>query len=260
MAFKECKKISLYKYEDKIITATEMTVSSEYPLLIIINGTPFVTIAFSGGDPFELIAGHLFTEGLIQKKEEILSFDLDEQKFQVNITLSKKNSTEAILSKTKQIVTAGGRAKNTLPPPNLIRKKLPEIHAKTINQAMNTFLESSPLREKTYGVHSSALLDFNGNEIVFFDEIGRHNAIDKVIGYAILNNITLRDKLILSTGRISSEIVMKIIWAEIPIFCSRASPTTYSVELLQKYNIISLCRARENKFHIINGKKQILLD
>ncbi|HQM46212.1 MAG TPA: formate dehydrogenase accessory sulfurtransferase FdhD, partial [Smithellaceae bacterium] len=109
------------------------------------------------------------------------------------------------------------------------------------------------------GVHGAALYSLAGEKIVFFDEIGRHNAIDKVIGHAAVHNISLEDKMICSTGRISSEIALKIINARAPVLITRASPTTLSVKLLRRYNILSVIRAVQGRFYVVNGKEQIVL-
>ena len=107
-------------------------------------------------------------------------------------------------------------------------------------------------------VYKRQLYSLDGERIVFFDDIGRHNAMDKVIGHAALNGISLEDKMICSTGRISSEIAFKIITAGAPVLISRASPTTLGVELLRRYNILSIIRAVGRRFFVVNGKDSIL--
>lgn len=97
----------------------------------------------------------------------------------------------------------------------------PEIHERVLTYSRE--------HEATHGVHSAALYSHAGERLVFFDEIGRHNAIDKVIGYAAINGLTIEDKMICSTGRISREIAFKFINARAPVLITRASPTTLSV-------------------------------
>jgi FdhD protein len=124
---------------------------------------------------------------------------------------------------------------------------------------MSEFLSFSKEHETTHGVHGSAMYTLKGERIVFFDEIGRHNAIDKVIGYAAMNNISPEDKMICSTGRISSEIAFKFINASAPVLITRASPTTYSIKLLRDYNILAIVRAVNCGFFVVNGKERIRL-
>jgi FdhD protein len=124
---------------------------------------------------------------------------------------------------------------------------------------MNEFLVFSQEHKATHGVHGAALYSLEGERLAFFDEIGRHNAIDKVIGHAAVSGISLEDKMICSTGRVSSEIALKLIHARAPVLVTRASPTTLSVELLRRYNLLSIVRAVGGRFYVVNGKENILL-
>ena len=122
---------------------------------------------------------------------------------------------------------------------------------------MKKFVQASDLHKLTRGVHSSVLLDLHGNEVVFVDEIGRHNAVDKIIGYATKNSIPLQDKMIFSTGRLSSEILYKTIYSGAKVIVSKAAPTSLSVELARKNDIILIANVRNNRFDILNGKEYI---
>ena len=249
--------ILLHEYQDGSLIEVSLPFSTEYAVLLKINDNPYVTMACSGNYLQEHITGYLITEGIINSVDQIENMDIDETNLIVNAVLAKDKIIAEKLERIKIITAAGGRTKKSLPSDDLIRKNLPDVHAEVILRSMSEFLTYSREHEATHGVHSAAMYSLVGERLVFFDEIGRHNAIDKVIGYAAMNGISLKDKMICSTGRISSEIAFKIINAHAPVLVTRASPTTLSIRLLRQYNILSIIRAVKNRFYVVNGKDKI---
>ncbi len=108
-------------------------------------------------------------------------------------------------------------------------------------------------------MHSAALSSTEGKIITFFDEIGRHNAIDKVLGYALLEDIDLRKNIILTTGRVSSEIVIKLINASAGTIISRASPTSLSYELANTHGVTMIGRVRSGYFCVFSGHENVIV-
>lgn len=259
MTLQAHENVLLQEYRDGGFTEVSLPFSAEYAVTLSINGSPYITMACSGSYLKEHMAGYLITEGIIGELDQIRELDIDEARLTVNVLLAEDRIITEKLERIKTITAAGGRAKKNWPSENLIRKKLPQVRANTILQSMSEFLAYSREHEATHGVHSAALYSLEGERLVFFDEIGRHNAIDKVIGHAALHRISLEDKMICSTGRISSEIAFKIINARAPVLVTRASPTTLSVELLRRFNILSVIRAVNGRFFVVNGKENIRL-
>ena len=253
------EKILLHEYREGGFAEVSLPFSAEYAVTLKINGSPFVTMACSGSYLKEHMVGYLITEGMISDPDQIKKIDVDEARLKGKVILAKDGILAEKLESIKTITAAGGRAKKNWPSGRLIRKKLPQVGANMILQSMSEFLSYSREHETTHGVHSAALYSLDGERLVFFDEIGRHNAIDKVIGHAAIQGISLEDKMICSTGRISSEIAFKIINARAPVLISRASPTTLSVQLLRRFNILSVIRAVNGRFFVVNGKENILV-
>lgn len=251
--------IQLHEYRDGALTEVSLPFSAEYAVLLKINGTPYLTMACSGDYLREHITGYLITEGIIDGSGQIDRIDIDEANLTVDVALVRDKIIAQKLERIKIITAAGGRTKKGLPPDDLIRKNLLQVRAEVVLQSMSEFLNYSREHEATHGVHSAALYSLAGERLAFFDEIGRHNAIDKVIGHASVNDISLEDKMICSTGRISSEIAFKFINARAPVLVTRASPTTLSVKLLRQYNILCIIRAVNGRFYVVNGKENILL-
>lgn len=258
MTLSASEMVLLHEYREGGFTEVSLPFSTEYVVTLKINGSPYVTMACSGSYLREHITGYLMTEGVIGRPDQIRELDIDEARLTVNVLLAEDRIITEKIKRIKTITAAGGRAKKSWPPEDLIRKKLPQVRATTILQSMSEFLAYSREHEATHGVHSAALYSLEGGRLVFFDEIGRHNAIDKVIGHAAIHGICLEDKMICSTGRISSEIAFKIINARAPVLVSRASPTTLSVGLLRRFNILSVIRAVNGRFFVVNGKENIL--
>ncbi|MDD4355837.1 MAG: formate dehydrogenase accessory sulfurtransferase FdhD [Smithellaceae bacterium] len=251
--------IILHEYRDGVLSEVSQPFSTEYAVLLKINGNPYVMIACSGNYIREHITGYLITEGIISNTDQIDSMDIDEANLTVNAVLDSDKIIAEKLEWIKTITAAGGRSRKNMPSEDLVRKSLPQIRAEVILKSMSEFLTYSREHEATHGVHGAALYSLKGGCLAFFDEIGRHNAIDKVIGHAVVNGIPLEDKMICSTGRISSEIAFKIIHARAPALVTRASPTVLSVSLLRRYNILSIIRAVKGRFYVVNGKEKIIL-
>jgi FdhD protein len=249
--------VLLQEYRDGGFTEVTLPFSAEYAVTLKINGSPYITMACSGSYLREHITGYLMTEGMIGAPDQIRELDIDEARLTVNAVLAEEGIVREKIERIKTITAAGGRTKKNWPSEDLIRKRLPQISAQVVLQVMREFLSYSREHEATHGVHSAALYSLAGERLVFFDEIGRHNAIDKVIGHAALHRISLEDKMICSTGRVSSEIAFKFINARAPVLVTRASPTTLSVELLRRFNILSIIRAVNGRFYVVNGKENI---
>lgn len=250
---------TIHEYRDDSLAEKTIEFSAEYPFTLMINGSPYVTFACSGTE-LELYArGYLTNEGIIGSPEEIRSIDIDESDLSIYVSLVDNSEVVARLEHVKTLSAAGGRSRKQLPDESFVRKRLPRVRARTILKSMSEFLACSSEHSVTHGVHSAALYALNGERIAFFDEIGRHNAIDKTVGFAVMNGVSLEDKMILSTGRLSSEIAIKVINARVPVLVTRASPTTYSVKLLRDYNILAMTTVTDRCFFVINGDRQIVI-
>ena len=110
---------------------------------------------------------------------------------------------------------------------------------------------------RTHGVHNSAVAD--GDRIVLFrDDIGRHNAVDMIVGHFFLNGLSLEDKLLITTGRLTSEILIKAAKVSIPVLVSRNTATSLAVELARSLNITLIGYARAGKFTVYSGEERIV--
>jgi FdhD protein len=121
---------------------------------------------------------------------------------------------------------------------------------------MKAFHKRSLGYRETGGVHSAALAE-KDNILIVREDIGRHNTVDKILGYAMLNSINLSDKVILISGRISSEIVLKTIKTKIPMIVSRSAPTDQAVEHARDSNITLIGFVRGQRMNVYSGLGRI---
>lgn len=252
-------RIDLHQCDGTGIRKASIPVSTEYAFTFLLDGSPYMTFASSGRDLESYALGHLLGEGIIGDAGEVSRVRVSEEDRTIDILPAAAGNFSARLRELLNISAAGGRSRKALPPASAAGRELPVVKADVVNRCAAEFIGFSREHELTHGVHSAALYACTGQRLAFFDDIGRHNAVDKVIGYAAAQGLCLQEHMIFTTGRISSEIILKIIQAGGSALVSRALPTSYAVELARKYNLMVLCRARGNGFYIVSGEAGIVL-
>jgi len=211
----------------------------EVPITIIANDSELVTLLCSPTDIEDLVTGFLFTSGLVINKNDLKSIQFDKKRLTVYVQLIE----DAIMKgRTFKRIYTSGCGKGTLfyNAFDLIKREKNtsglKISQDLVFALMKDFQNKSHLFKKTGGVHSAALAD-NTTILVFRDDIGRHNAIDKVIGFCFNKAILLKDKILVTSGRISSDVLFKAQKAGFPIIISKSAPTNQAVKLAQDFKI-----------------------
>jgi FdhD protein len=132
----------------------------------------------------------------------------------------------------------------------------PAFNPETIGNLVEMLFESQALYRETGGVHTSALSD--GEKIIFSaEDIGRHNTLDKIAGMCVMNNIFPETKILISTGRISSEMLQKAARLGAPILISRTSPSSLSIEMAELYGITLIGYARRHRFNVYSNGQRV---
>jgi len=231
----------------------DVNLSMEYSVTLSINGSPFIIIACSGSEMREMAVGHLLSEGIISEAEDIRAVTFDTDSLILNVETDLNDRILERMLRIRRLPSGCGQgiAGEDVPVRNVTGKTA--IAVPTVLSMMREFLQHSTLHRLTHGVHSAALFTADGRRLSFFDEIGRHNAIDKVLGHALLNGIDLSDKIVASTGRVASEIILKLINASVPAIISRASPTSLSRELAIRHGVVMIGRVRASSCTVFNG-------
>ena len=234
-------------------------VTEEVPLTIEINRKELATLLASPFDFKQLTLGFLFTSGLIEGISEVKSLVIDEERWKANVELNHEGFSDELFF--KRVYTSGcGKGVIFHNPLDLIQRvKLPagfEIKSEKILEIMKIFLSSSAEHRETRGVHSAALADQDGI-LIFMDDIGRHNALDKVVGEAMMRKIDFGEAMVLTTGRISSEIVAKVMRCGIPVVVSRGVPTNQAIKMAKEIRMTLAGYARGHRMNIYTNDERI---
>ncbi|HOZ29373.1 MAG TPA: formate dehydrogenase accessory sulfurtransferase FdhD [Bacteroidales bacterium] len=238
--------------EDIIVTETNFNISVQCEVVGTITCTPSHTK--------ELTVGYLVTSGIVSKNNKLIHLEYIEGKKKYDVSLENNNILkEKEFSVFKPLGCGSGESifikieNSTEEYPQI------SIKQKEISELMKEFNKTSDLFRETGGVHSAALASQSGI-IVFMEDIGRHNAVDKVVGALYLNKQDISDKVLLTSGRISSEIVVKSIYAGIQIIISRSAPTLKAIELAENNNITLIGFARADNFNIYSCFEKVVFD
>ncbi len=234
----------------------------EVPLTIFLNDQELVTLICSPNNQKELAVGFLLSEGMIQHHRDIQTITLRPEDGLVWIqTITTIPQTENFLRRNLTSCCGKGRASlyyvndaSDLEPVQATTT----FSAATLLSFMAMLNQSSQTFQCTGGVHSAGL----GRQkelLITYEDIGRHNAVDKILGYMLLHQIQADSTCLLLTGRISSEILIKAARAGIPMLVSRSAPTDLAVSLAQELHITLVGFARGNTCNIYSHQERIML-
>ena len=229
----------------------------ETTLTIHLDGAPFVRMACSGEHIPELVTGFLFSCGVINALEDMAALDVSPRpNTACDVFVRLKNAPAAApLTLTSALGWSVPLQQRALP--CLPRPSRPTWEARWILRAARTLDDASELFHLTGGCHNAALLDRHG--LVFFCmDIGRHNAIDTLIGYALRQQRDLRELMVLSSGRIASEIVHKALRAGFPVFASLSRAMAASIDIARSTGLTLLGNVRTTGFDIYHDNGHIL--
>ena len=235
------------------------TVAAEHALTVHLDTKELVTLLCSPEKLEYLAIGFLCSEGLINGKEDLKEIVLDENQGLIEIATAKHAKTSKDRESKRLIGSSGGRG---ISPPSLDHHKVESTLTITpveIFSLIEEFVHRSEVFEATGGVHSAALCDTQ-HILVFSEDIGRHNAIDKVFGECLLKALPTDDHIVITSGRVSSEIVNKVVKRNIPILISKSAPTNRGVELAADLGITLIGFVREGRMNLYTHTRRVVSD
>lgn len=250
------KIMRIFSADKNSLVATQAKIIEEVALKIYLHGKLLANIACAGSHLDELALGFLRAERVIHKREQICDIKVEEKNYSVSVEL--KNGGEFSGVSIQNIASSGARGHAHID----VLTPLPDAAALQINsgaimQLMEELLDGSKIHNETHGTHCSALA--RGDKIfVLREDIGRHNTIDMLGGYCLWRDINPTDTMILTTGRISSEIVYKIWNLGVPVIVSHSAPTTKAIELVKKANITLIGYVRGGKMNIYSQERRLI--
>jgi FdhD protein len=247
----DTERVPVLKINEAGSSRVEEQVAREYMLTIFLNDKELVTILCSPRHIDRLAAGFLYSEGLIANRDDILKMDVDEWMGVVRVEAKTVQEDSRFFSKRLLASGCGGSATFYNVSDAALTKIESDAHISPaeVFDLVSRFQHGSELYLATHGVHSAALCD-NKSIAVFDEDIGRHNAIDKIFGKCLLEDIPVKDKMIITSGRVSSEIMHKIAKRNIPIIISVSAPTNLGIKIADKLGITLIGLVRGGKMNV----------
>jgi len=240
----------------------ETAVVVERPLTLFLNGQEIVTMMTIGDHPDYLAVGYLLNQNMLRSDDEITGIDYDDDLELVVVRTKRKTNYE---EKLKKKIKTSGCAQGTvfgdlmekfdeviLPRDAVLRTSWLYALSRKINTRPSLYLEAG-------AIHGCVLCE-EDRPLVYMEDVGRHNAIDKIAGYMFMEGVSPAGKIFYTTGRLTSEMVIKCVQMRIPVLISRSGFTAWGVELARKANLTLIGRAKGRRFVALSGEQRIVYD
>jgi FdhD protein len=240
----------------------DMSVTVERPLALFLNSREIVTLMTIGDYPECLAIGYLLNQNMLRPDDAVTSVDYDEEAEAVVVRTERETDFEEKLAKQTRtsgcaLGTVFGDIMETFD--DIVLEPNARIHTswlyaltKSINTTPSLYLEAG-------AIHGCILCE-DDKALIYMEDVGRHNAVDKIAGYMYLNDILPTGKMFYTTGRLTSEMVIKTVQMQIPILISRSGFTAWGVELARQANLTLIGRARGRRFVALAGADRIVYD
>jgi FdhD protein len=242
--------------------AIETSVVTERPLTLFLNGREIVTMMTIGDYPEYLAVGYLINQNMLRPDDNVTGIEYDEDLEVVVVRTEGKTSFE---KKLKKKTLTSGCAQGTvfgdvmekfdemeLPKDAVLKTSWLYALTKKINTCPSLYLEAG-------AIHGCVLCK-EDRPLVYMEDVGRHNAVDKIAGYMHLNGLGPEGKIFYTTGRLTSEMVIKTVQMGIPILISRSGFTAWGVELARRAGLTLIGRAKGKRFVALSGPERIVYD
>ena len=242
--------------------AVETSVVTERPLTLFLNGREIVTMMTIGDHPDYLAVGYLLNQNMLRSDDRITGIDYDDEIETVVVRTERETDFE---DKLKKKTLTSGCAQGTvfgdlmerfeevrLDPEAVLRTSWLYALTRKINTAPSLYLAAG-------AIHGCVLCE-EDRPLLYMEDVGRHNAVDKIAGYMHLNGVSPRGKIFYTTGRLTSEMVIKTVQMGIPILVSRSGFTAWGVELARQANLTLVGRAKGKRFVALAGTGRIVFD
>lgn len=239
-----------------------LPVVTEKPVTLFLNRQEIVTSMTLGDWVPELAVGYFLNQNMLRRDDEITGIDVDEELGVVIVRTARETDFEA---KMKRKIRTSGCAEGTAYGDMMERfddirlEPDAKLHASwliSLSKAINT----APSLYLSAGAIHGCVLCQQDRPLVYMEDIGRHNAVDKIAGWMFLNNAVSHDKIFYTTGRLTTEMVIKTVQMQIPVLVSRSGFTAAAVDLARRANLTLIGRAKGKRFIALSGVERIVFD
>jgi len=240
----------------------ETSVTMERPLTLFLNGQEIVTMMTIGDYPDYLAVGYLLNQNMLRPDDEITAIDYDDEIETVVVRTARQTNYE---NKLRKKTLTSGCAQGTvfgdlmeefedieLNPAAEVRTSWLYALSKAVNTTPSLYLEAG-------AIHGCVLAQ-QGRPLVYMEDVGRHNAVDKIAGYMLMHGIAPEDKIFYTTGRLTSEMVIKTVKMRIPVLVSRSGFTAWGVDLARQAGLTLIGRMKGKRFLVLAGEGRLVYD
>jgi FdhD protein len=242
--------------------AVDVVVPEERPLTLYLNGQEIVTMMTVGDYPDCLAVGYLLNQNMLRPDDRITAIDHDREIDTIVVRTERRTDYE---EKLKKKTLTSGCAQGTafgdvmekfesivLPRDAVLRTSWIYALSRAINLTPSLYLEAG-------AIHGCVLCEAD-RPLIYMEDVGRHNAIDKIAGYMFLNGVAPEGKIFYTTGRLTSEMVIKCVQMRLPILISRSGFTASGVDLARRAGLTLVGRAKGRRFVCVSGAERIVYD
>ncbi|MFQ3357133.1 MAG: FdhD protein [Paracoccaceae bacterium] len=246
---------------DHLGVEIDISVVEERPLTIYLNSQEIVTAMTIGDYPKYLAVGFLRNQSMLLADDVVTAIDYEEDIETVVVRTERRTSyEEKIRKKTRTSGCAVGTVfgdmmegiEDLTLPPTPVRTSWLYSLAKQINTTPSLYLEAG-------AIHGTTLCQ-EDKPLVYMEDVGRHNAVDKIAGFLFMNKMPVTDKILYTTGRLTSEMVIKTAQMGIPVLASRSGFTAWGIEIAQKVGLTLIGRMRGQRFVCLAGNDRLIRD
>ncbi|MBT3238663.1 MAG: formate dehydrogenase accessory sulfurtransferase FdhD [Rhodospirillaceae bacterium] len=240
----------------------EISVVTERPLTLFLNGQEIVTMMTIGDYPDFMAVGYLVNQNMLSPDNPVTDIEVDEDLGIVVVRTKRKTDFE---EKLRKKTLTSGCAQGTVF--GDVMEKFEDARLSNIAILKTSWLtpllkhiNTMPSLYLTAGAIHGCVLCHEDQPLLYMEDVGRHNAVDKIAGYMFMNSMGGDDKIMYTTGRLTSEMVIKTVQMGIPVLVSRSGFTAWGVELARKVGLTLIGRARGTRFTVLAGKQRVIFD
>ncbi len=238
---------------------TKDSIPSEKILQVIVNGFKVANISCSPGKEKELAIGFLASEGFIENFDWIKKIEEHERQKDFLQKISIETKKDNIRISSNYYISSGcGSLTNLIEINELSKLEANSSFLPAVIFELSNCVKKYQVNKKKYGgFHAAALFDFKGKLICIYEDIGRHNCLDKIFGHSLLNGIGMDKKIVYTSGRVAIDIIKKVAKMRLPVIITNSSITHKAAKLAESLNITAIGYARGKRFNVYSGFERI---
>lgn len=264
---KKSERVSITKLMCDETQEMDDLVAVEEPLQITVDGVPIAVVMRTVGDDADLVMGFLITEGIVDAVASVKRIDLEQKQNHALVFLEEDVQVDLVRLQRNlySASSCGICGKASIDEVFLNIKKRENdsvrgkffISRKNLTEAPNRLKDSQDVFEQTGGLHAAGLFNRDGELLIIREDVGRHNAIDKVIGKALTDGIDLTDVMLQLSGRVSFEVIQKALMVGIPFVSAISAPTSLAIDFAKRGNLTLVGFMRGEKMNVYSSADRI---